>query len=252
MDLTRTHVLLADGAAMKRLAEQPLQSSVDRERLSQIRVPGGRKRFVVGRALVARLFDLAGAPRGTHVRADARGCPRVEPPTDLAVSISHTRSWVAAAVTFGARCGVDVQDRIDPMLFRPATLAAVLPAGWTAQLTAHPEPATELTRMWVVLEAALKWRGTGFTAPVSELRFTSVGDSVWVVELSSGRSTRIDVWALPDGAMVAVTVDSSGGATILHTTPEGADPYVSKPGVACPLLSSTKGRPCLQHSLASP
>lgn len=241
MDLTRTHVLIADETAMRRLSDRAPRYPADRERLGRITAPGARLRFVVGRALVARLLDLAGAPSGTGVRPDSRGCPRLDPPGGLAVSISHTHGWVAAALTAGTRCGLDVQERIDPAWFPATTLAGVLPTGWAARLTRHHAPADELTRMWVVLEAALKWRGTGFSAPVGDLRFATSGAGTAVVDRASGDRTRVDVWTLPGGTQLAATVGRSGAATVLHTTSGDAVRPVPGPHLTRPLSSSLKG-----------
>ena len=61
----------------------------------------------------------------------------------------------------GDRCGIDVQDRLDPSRFTAAILGAVLPGDWARRFAEHADPAAELTRLWVILEAALKWREIG-------------------------------------------------------------------------------------------
>ncbi|MBL0887458.1 4'-phosphopantetheinyl transferase family protein [Myceligenerans indicum] len=246
MDLTRTHVLVADGPAMRRLAAEPPRSPDDRARLHGMRSAAARLRFCAGRALVTRLLGLAGAPTATRIVPDERGRPRLDPPVGLAVSISHTRTWAAAAVVAGDRCGVDVEERLDPERFTQAALRSFLPEGWAGRLAGRPDPAEELTRSWVLLEAALKWRGTGFSAPLDELRFRRTGDGAHVAERLGGRATRVEARSLAGGAMLAVStaphaarprvtfVDGPAGPAADGTSPAHQTPRV-------PLTSTTKG-----------
>lgn len=246
MDLTRTHVVLAGGPAVRRLADVPPRSAADRARLREMRSPGARLRFGAGRTLVTGLLGMAGAPSDTRIVPDDRGRPCLEPPTELAVSISHTRTWVAAAVVAGDRCGVDVEERLDPEKFTRSALTTFLPEGWAGRLATHADPAADLTRSWVMLEAALKWRGTGFSAPLTDLCFRRTGDGVQVTERRGGRTTQVEARHLPGGAMLAVSSEPNAPRPRVRFVDGPAHAVVGDDHSALPtpdfsLISTTKG-----------
>lgn len=101
--------------------------------------------------------DAAAAP----LAADPRGQPFLAGREDVAVSLSHSDGWVAAAVRpGGGAVGVDVQvsiprgERLMRRCCRPATrrrLARLSP--WRRAL--------ELAWIWSVQEACVKAQGTG-------------------------------------------------------------------------------------------
>jgi 4'-phosphopantetheinyl transferase len=127
------------------------------------RTPHGRDERAAARTLLRRLLaevvdaEAAAAP----LAADPRGKPYLAGREDVAVSLSHSDGWVAAAVRpGGGAVGVDVQaaiprgERLARRCCRPTTrrrLARLSPA----------RRALELAWIWSVQEACVKAEGTG-------------------------------------------------------------------------------------------
>ena len=199
----RASVLLAGAADMRELARRPLAHAADRQRRDAMRSERARTRFTASRVLAADLLARRGVPGPPRITADRLGRPLLPAPCGLSVSISHTDTWIAVAVSSGPSCGVDVQSPVDPARFTPVILERFLPAGWVGLLERDLDPTRRFTRMWASVEAGLKWHGTGFAAGVDALVWRTDGRAAWVTDPASGRSARIHVHDLDDGSALA-------------------------------------------------
>jgi 4'-phosphopantetheinyl transferase len=184
-------VLVGDGAlavaaAVEDVVAEPV-ASADRPVAEEGSTERRRERLAA-RALLRRLVaEVAGADAAeTPLAADARGKPFLVGRPDVAVSLSHSDGWVAAAArTGGGAVGVDVQvsipdgERLMRRCCRPTTrsrLARLSPV----------RRALELAWIWSVQEACVKAQGTGiaglpWTIPVQvEQRHGRWKDVSWV------------------------------------------------------------------------
>ncbi|MFD2338810.1 hypothetical protein FGG90_04605 [Clavibacter tessellarius] len=218
MALARNALRIADAATAAALAARPLASAADRARHDRMRSARARTGFAATRALAADMLRERGIPEPQAIRADPRGRPFLPPSCGLSISISHTDTWVAVALAADDRCGVDVQSPLDPRAFTRAVLQRYLPPGWADALADGGDataPAT-LTRMWATVEAALKWRGTGFAHGLDVLRWEADGIRTLVHDDEAGRSARVDARRLPDGSVLAHAFDPPADAVDVH------------------------------------
>lgn len=114
------------------------------------------------RALVRRLLTAVAGPDAgaTPIAARPHGQPYLPLRPDLAISLSHSGDWVAAAVGVGPEVGVDVQVPQDT----PATLLRRCCGPATREaLAAMPRPRRELEFAWIwtAQEACVKATGLG-------------------------------------------------------------------------------------------
>ncbi|MBF4621309.1 4'-phosphopantetheinyl transferase superfamily protein [Clavibacter sp. VKM Ac-2542] len=199
----RASVLLAGAAEMRELARRPLAHAADRERRDAMRSERARTRFTASRALAAELLERHGFPGPPRITADRLGRPLLPERCGLSVSISHTETWIAVAVSSSPSCGVDVQSPVDPARFPPVILESFLPPGWVGHLDRDLDPTRRFTRMWASVEAGLKWHGTGFATGLDALAWRTDGRGSSVTDPATGRSARIHVHDLDDGSALA-------------------------------------------------
>lgn len=121
-----------------------------------------RAEHLAARALLRWLVaEVAGAGAATSpLRARPGGQPYLAGRPDLAVSISHTEGWVAAAVRPDGAVGIDAQRPVavaDRLLRRCCTPSA------RAALSGLPDAArdVEFAWIWTVQEACVKASGAG-------------------------------------------------------------------------------------------
>ncbi|MBF4618628.1 hypothetical protein ITJ44_11145 [Clavibacter sp. VKM Ac-2873] len=199
----RASVLLAGAADMRELARRPLAHQADRERRDAMRSERARTRFTASRVLAAELLERHDLPGPPRITADPLGRPLLPERCGLSVSISHTESWIAVALSSSPSCGVDVQSPVDPARFTTVILERFLPPGWVDLLDRELDPTRRFTRMWASVEAGLKWHGTGFAVGVDALDWRTDGLASRVTDPASGRSARIHVHDLDDGSALA-------------------------------------------------
>ena len=137
-----------------------------------------RARHTAGRALLRRLvaIELGCRIEDVVVHVGPRGHPVVDA-RDLAVSISHTRGLVVAALAWGRAVGVDVE-RTTRSPLPPARLW--LGPGDQRRLAQVPDGEwdTALVRCWTAKEAAAKASGAGLGLPLRTIEVD--GDRAWV------------------------------------------------------------------------
>lgn len=155
-----------------------LLDDAERERLSRLRHPADRLRFVAGRVLVRELVaERTGvAARLVALRVDGRGRPRVVAPTGAPdVSISHARGVVAVAIATGGRVGIDLEAR-PADADRPALeRVALAPEERRRAQRLRPEVRAERAlRAWAVKEAYGKLTGRGIALAPDELTVARV------------------------------------------------------------------------------
>lgn len=162
-------------AAADRIGKLRTAEPLPSDRQTADRLPGWRRaEHLAARALLRRLLaelvsrDAAVAP----LAANPHGRPYLVDRPDLAVSLSHTDGWVAAALSTGSRpVGVDAQA---PRPASEALLRRCCTALDRAGLAQLP-PASrdlELAWIWSVQESCVKALGTGlagrpWTIPVA-------------------------------------------------------------------------------------
>jgi len=134
--------------------------------------PTAARRFLIGRALLARTVADALGRREQHVRTTAHcpscglahGRPGVTVDGETVhASISHTEGTTAVAVSTEFPLGVDVE-RVDARRFAGVETVALSPAElhrW--QRSAEPDRLRSLAELWTMKEAVLKALGAGLT-----------------------------------------------------------------------------------------
>lgn len=122
-------VVVAHQSSFPALVDTPLRCDEERARLARMRTERARTHFLVGRALAYALADDAGLPPTVTISYDDWGRPVFAEHRDLAVSISHTDHWVAAAIAPDRRLGIDVQSPLAHSAYSESVLERFLPAG---------------------------------------------------------------------------------------------------------------------------
>jgi 4'-phosphopantetheinyl transferase len=121
-----------------------------------------RSERLAARALLRWLVaEVAGTgAAASPLRARGGGQPYLAERPDLAVSVSHTEGWVAAAVRPGGAVGIDAQHpvRVGEGLLRRCCTASARTA-----LSGLPDAArdVEFAWIWAVQEACVKATGAG-------------------------------------------------------------------------------------------
>ncbi len=166
MTLPAVRTLVTAGATDPILAgfDEPaaLLTPVERNRAAAFRRAGDRDDFVAAHLLVrlcaAQVLDTepAGLTLVQHCATcgGPHGQPSLREAPELAVSLAHTRGWVAAAAGRG-RVGVDLEllrtDALDEGLVRMA-----LTRGETAVVHSAETPWLPFLRYWVAKESLVK------------------------------------------------------------------------------------------------
>lgn len=155
-----------------------LLDDVERSRYENYRRDVDKLRFLTGRALIRGVAaaELGKDPRDIAIDSSCFDCgkPHGKPKIDgLEVSVSHSGSWVALAVTDVSPVGVDVEevrdaevDDLARIAFSPAELAvfeAVPPSDRKGAFFTY----------WSRKEAVVKATGKGMSVPMSKLTLTA-------------------------------------------------------------------------------
>ncbi|MCL9794975.1 4'-phosphopantetheinyl transferase family protein [Frankia sp. AgKG'84/4] len=188
--------------------------------------------FVTGRVLArAALGLLAGIPASDvalHTRCPGCGGSHGKPtPVGAAagweLSISHSVSLVAVAVTHGHPLGVDVERYVAPaepgipveyeMVLTPAERSAV-------ESLASDRQAGACLTLWTRKEAVLKATGEGLNRPMDSLTVSAAGQAPAVVGWADdepGAHPRIALVELPrvDGCLGALAVQGADTAALI-------------------------------------
>jgi 4'-phosphopantetheinyl transferase len=232
---------LADGEcqvwfARVHLAAAGLESldASERMRMSKLRRPADRDRYVTAHALLR--FVVAGQlgqglePAAVELVNHCPRCgegdhgqPRVPGPSGLFVSLSHADDWAAVAITRAGPVGIDIEliDALTPLAAGDAhTALSSAEREWWAGLPLAAR-APVLAAVWTRKEALLKAAGTGFQTDPQALSLSPPGDPV-----------RLLSWAglspVPAAALVDVSPDAAyaGSLAILTSGSVTVSEYV--------------------------
>lgn len=232
-------------------------SDVERARAGAIRDPGTRRVFTASRAAVRRILaGYLGRPAsGVELLQHCPYCsgphgrPRLEgAPPPLLLSIAHSGSLAALAVTRTGAVGVDVEGgangrrsglRIAERRFAPEEVAALLAA------PEHERTAVFL-RIWTRKEAYLKATGEGLARPMSSFAVSAAEPAV-LLRADGDDPVRWTVVDLPlAGGMAGAVVLPAGYALrvldLPAATPAGSAPSSAGPDPTAP-APGTPGRP---------
>lgn len=177
----------------------------------------------IGRRLVAQ---YAACPPEEQVWArDERGRPLILEPCGLQVSLSHAEAVVAAALSWGAPVGVDVE-RLRPLADRGALARTALSEAELRAVDEAPEVLRDarVLRFWTRKEAVAKALGTGLATNLRAVVTTADGA---VVSLP-GECGEISAWSLadlpaPDDVIASVAVRAPGVPVVTRTLVLPAD-----------------------------
>lgn len=126
---------------------------------------------IVLRELVSQLFDIS--PKSTVLRLEETGKPRIEYPSGVAASISHSGTYVAIVLSRGGECGID----IEPIADLPDSLPihknffSQNQRAWIAEAGSESERARRFLRLWTRKEAYLKATGEGLSGLSQGIEF---------------------------------------------------------------------------------
>lgn len=155
----------------------------ERSRAERFQFERDRNAFVLAHALLRRVLSRYERvqPDSWRFTAGPWGKPEIAGPikTSLRFNLSHTRGFVACAVTRHRDVGVDVE-RLDP-ISDMLTLAARFfspPEVASLRVLRNSEQVRRFYQLWTLKEAYVKACGLGLSLPVDWITFTIDGDQV--------------------------------------------------------------------------
>jgi 4'-phosphopantetheinyl transferase len=202
-----------------------LLDDVERERYGSYRREIDQRRFLTGRTLIRTVAAERLGIDPSAVRLDAscfdcgkpHGKPRVVDGAGLEVSVSHSGSWVALAVTDGAPVGVDVEEIRDAEVDSLAGIAfSAAEKATFAEVPAESRQAAFFT-YWSRKEAVVKATGKGMSVPMSSLTLSRHDEPPRVV---ASESSEVDTAVV---RMADLAVDSGYRACVAVFTAEPLD-----------------------------
>jgi 4'-phosphopantetheinyl transferase len=203
--------------ALCRPEHDGLLDDAERARAERFVHLADRSKFVLGVALlklaVGATADLE--PESVHVIREARGRPRVAD-SDLNVSVSHSGSVVAVALTRAGEVGIDVETRHPDGLERLGERIAT-----PSERVSDP---SDLLVYWCRKESVLKATGEGLRLPMQEVIVSPPGEAARLV---SYRGARLDA------TMTDLDIAGARAAALTVLTGEPVE-VVIRPGA--PLL----------------
>ncbi|WP_251095845.1 4'-phosphopantetheinyl transferase superfamily protein [Streptomyces sp. Caat 7-52] len=177
----------------------------------------------VGRQLVTAYTSCP--PDRQAWERDDRGRPLLVDPGGLHVSLSHAEAVVAAALSWDAPVGVDVE-RLRPLADRGALARTALSETERQAVDELPEPLrdAQLLRFWTRKEAVAKALGTGLATNLRGIVTTAHGA---VVSLPA-ECGDVSAWSLTDvpvrdDVIACVTVRAPGVRVLPRTLALPAD-----------------------------
>ncbi|OIJ88237.1 4'-phosphopantetheinyl transferase family protein [Streptomyces colonosanans] len=177
----------------------------------------------VGRRLVAAYTSCP--PDRQVWERDGRGRPLVVDPGGLHVSLSHAEAVVAAALSWDAPVGVDVE-RLRPLADRDALARTALSEAERQSVDELPEALrdAQVLRFWTRKEAVAKALGTGLATNLRGIVTTTHGAVVSLPDECGD----ISAWSLADlpvrdDVIASVTVRAPGVRVLPRTLALPAD-----------------------------
>jgi len=178
-------------------------TSEDRAAAARYQKPLRARQSLVARAL---LRAMLGAASG-RILADPGGAPFLEsgdstrPPC---ISISHSGSMVACALSRSGRVGVDIERA---RAARPIAAIADSVFGPDEQERVARQGAAEFYRIWTLREALAKATGTGFPLVVSKTDLVPAGPDPTRCRLA-GTDWTLGHWALPGDYAIGLAIEA--------------------------------------------
>jgi 4'-phosphopantetheinyl transferase len=147
-------------------------AEADRRRAARFRRLEDRARFVLGRALLARLLadELDYRPPILELALTEQGQPHLAAFPNVSFSISHAGEWVAVALAPGAQVGIDIE-ALDRRVDLDALAERIFHQADLARFRSVPEAdkPRAFFRAWTGKEAVLKAKGLGLFGGVREI-----------------------------------------------------------------------------------
>lgn len=209
----------------------------ERQRAARIFARDHRERFVCGRGMLRWLLGayLSTAPGRVVLQYSPHGRPSL-PGAELDFNVSHSRRYLAIAVTRQGPVGVDVED-IDEARDALGLASRFFAPAEHAGLVALPaaERARAFTRGWTQKEAYIKAHGLGLSVPLHRFQVAILPHEhcglVASSDLAPEELARWRFWETPDlpGAHVVVAAMDHEGPVRLWNwltgdTESAADP----------------------------
>lgn len=196
----------------------------ERRRAGMLRSAALRAEYVLAHGLLRHLLSwtFQAPARSWAISADAAGRPHIvspHPHRDVAVSLSHTRGFVAAAIARGFRIGIDAERR-DPSRSQLDIADRFFANQEAERLRSLPQNrvAPAFTALWTLKEAFVKAIGKGFAQPLKSFSFDGATPArVAFHDAGLGAAER---WRFVSGAFGSVHVSlacelAAGGGTRL-------------------------------------
>jgi 4'-phosphopantetheinyl transferase len=162
--------LTLEAAALAELERR--LTGADRERAARFRRVEDRARFILGRALLARLLAerLGERPVALALSLTEQGRPYLPTRPETCFSISHAGDWVGVALAERAEVGIDIES-LDRRVDLPALAERIFDQPDLARFRALPEvdQLHAFFRAWTGKEAVLKAKGVGLLGGVQKI-----------------------------------------------------------------------------------
>jgi 4'-phosphopantetheinyl transferase len=172
-------------------------------RYQRFRHRADAERYLAARALTRIVLSdtLGVAPTEVKLAATCRVCggahgkPTVVGEPGIELSLAHSGSRVAVAVSTAGAVGVDVE-RLRPVANVEALASRVLSPAERPELAALPiaERAAALLTYWTRKEALLKATGDGLSVPMSELTVSPPDQRPRLLAWSNRRAPQLPAW----------------------------------------------------------
>lgn len=158
-----------------------LLSEAERTAAAAFRVPGKRRRYVLGRVLLRSVLAevLQAEPANIPLVLGRNNRPRLADPrladansgpgVSLDFNLSSTPGRIACGLVLGGRVGVDVE-AARPLDDLPDLARTVLAPEERAWMRAQPDSLASFYRLWTLKEAVAKAHGEGLGLPFDRLR----------------------------------------------------------------------------------
>jgi 4'-phosphopantetheinyl transferase len=154
------------------------------------------KRLLVGAAVGRDIADL-------HFLRAAGGKPFLVNAGSLDFNLSHGGNWVAVALSWSGRIGVDVESEKEGDFWQEIA---------SAFLASMDVKDAGFLKMWTAKEAAVKANGAGLAIPLTEVVIDTTNSETFVAALRSERLS--GEWCRLDATHVLATATDGNMATI--------------------------------------
>jgi 4'-phosphopantetheinyl transferase len=207
-------ILLGMASVGTAAADIALRFAVERDfaYAARRRTAEARDTTVLARGLVRAMLDQGSGAEGWELDADDRGKPLVFSPRlgiGRAVSMSHTRGWVAAAIAESGDIGVDVERHKE----RDVAALAGYAFGPAERAEAAAAGTAGFYRIWTLREAIAKATGEGLARAANRHDMAAGGprDGLWT-RADEDRLWHLGHWRIGDCSL-ALALRTERGVT---------------------------------------